>query len=350
MSGLFLSGSAPVDFSLNTAGEFNNLLLKALSKEGFEIGPPEKASVFLNINHERKFLHNLFQNSRIPKVLIRTEPISVFPAQYTKRVEDLYDFVVTTGLPKRKTGKFLELPHPYQTKSNPNLPHQIELETQIQDSPTSGDIFTTTNWNRRGIFLSLIAANKVSSQNDNNYALRRRFANDSVANNLEIYGMLWNDSLRVKIYHRAAVGFHALRHGTIPNLKSLYGGLHKYYGNYKGAPRDKQVIIRESKFSLVIENSNTYVSEKLFDALIGGSIPIYYGPDLSMYGISEEFLVIRHEGTLGELKSRLENIGEKEIFLRLIAIKQFVESVAFQNEWDAKSVFQQIAKEISKLK
>ena len=122
MNILFLSGSTPVDHSLNDFGEYNNLLLKALSKAGFQVGSFENANVFINVNHDKNSARKASRNSRVFRVLIRTEPVSVFPAQYTMRVENQYDFVITTGRPKRRNGKFLDIHYPYRTLSNPNFP------------------------------------------------------------------------------------------------------------------------------------------------------------------------------------------------------------------------------------
>lgn len=51
-------------------------------------------------------------------------------------------------------------------------------------------------------------------------------------------------------------------------------------------------------FAVVIENSQTYISEKLFDAVIAGCIPLFCGPRLSQFGIPE--------GVAVELPSRPE--------------------------------------------
>lgn len=339
MKVLFLSGSTPVDHSSNSLGEYNNLLLRALTRAGFRVGSPENANVFINVNHDKYSLSKASSNSRVLKVLIRTEPISVFPAQYKMNVENQYDLVVTTGRPKSRNGKFLDVHHPYKTLSNPNFPELEEINVHNRYSENDEDIHEFSNWNKRRIYLSLIAANKVSAQKENFYDLRRRFAGEALDNELEIYGTLWGESYINRIHHRLGVGLHALRYRTIPHLPSLYGGLHKNYASHKGAPQDKQIIVRSSKFSLVIENSNTYVSEKLFDAFVGGSIPVYFGPELSKYGILEENLVIRHQGPLNELLMRLNNMTESEILVRLDSIKQFVESNYFVQEWGAENVY-----------
>ena len=344
---LYLSGSAPVDFSKNSFGEFNHPLLRSFEGKGFRVVNFEDAPVHVYINHKGVAPRRKSKESGIFYVLIRTEPISVFPAQYQHRIEKKYDLVITTGLPESKHGKFINLAYPYTTLRNPNYPMQSNYGKLLDDTMMQSKLLDLEQWRNRKIFISLIAANKVSSQTESNYALRRRFAKESEINDLMIYGGLWNESLKVKLHHRIGVGLHALRNGTIPNLKSLYGELFKKFKNYKGAPEDKQIIMRDSKFALVIENSNTFVSEKLFDALVGGAIPIYFGPELANYGIVEDYLVIRHEGNLFELKSRLEKMSDSEILKRIRAIQEFVKSPSFITEWSSEKVFSKIATEIS---
>lgn len=344
---LYLSGSAPVDFSKNPLGEFNHPLLRAFEGKGFHVVNFQDAPIHVYVNHKSVEPWRKSKGSRIFRVLIRTEPISVFPAQYQHRIEKKYDLVITTGMPESKHGKFINLTYPYTTLRNPNFPMQSNYGKLSGDTMTQLKLHDLEQWRNRKIFISLIAANKVSSQIESNYALRRKFAKESEINDLMIYGGLWNDSLKVKLHHRIGVGLHALRNGTIPNLKSLYSELFRHFKNYMGAPEDKQIIMRDSKFALVIENSNTFVSEKLFDALVGGAIPIYFGPELANYGITEDYLVIRHKGNLFELKSRLEKMSDSEILKRIKTIQEFIQSPSFITEWSSDKVFSKIATEIS---
>jgi hypothetical protein len=344
---LYLSGSAPVDFSTDGSGGFNNPLLRAMTKNGFRLAKFKDAQVHVYINHKSEPSKRASKDLTVFRVLIRTEPVSVFPAQYKARIENRYDLIITTGLPEVEHKKFINLPHPYKKMNNPNFPLQSNCDNLGSNLDADPGLHDLAQWLNRKIFINLIAANKVSSTQESNYALRRKFAKVSVKNNLIIFGGLWNDSLIKKIHHRLGVGLHALRNGTIPNLMSLYGGLHSKFENYMGSPEDKQAIMRESKFALVIENSDTYVSEKLFDALIAGSIPVYFGPDLSNYGITETNLVIRHDEALSELKSRLENMSVTEISIRLSTIQKFVHSTKFKTEWEANVVYSKMAAKIS---
>jgi hypothetical protein len=49
--------------------------------------------------------------------------------------------------------------------------------------------------------------------------------------------------------------------------------------------------MQDFKVAVVIENSQEYMSEKLFDAFVGGCIPVYVGPDLEVFGIPSSLYV-----------------------------------------------------------
>ena len=52
------------------------------------------------------------------------------------------------------------------------------------------------------------------------------------------------------------------------------------YHKHSSNPPDKRAGLADFRFQVVIENSNmsTYFSEKLIDALLMGTVPVYWGP------------------------------------------------------------------------
>lgn len=77
------------------------------------------------------------------------------------------------------------------------------------------------------------------------------------------------------------------------------------------------------EFCLVIENENTYVSEKLLNAVISGCIPIYVGPKLADFGFpaniaievggETEKMVDLFRNATPEEKVRIRNVGRSWI-------------------------------------
>ena len=350
MKTMHITGSAPVDFSLNQDNNFNSGLLHALSSEGFSITASPLAEIHLFVNHcQSQYRETLKQNEgKSLHILLRTEPIPVFPAQYSARVEKKYDLIITIGKPESLSKRELNFRHPYEYMSNPNLKStkRHDLQSKLEEI---GNKTQFESWSNREYSLSLIAANKVSSRYGENYEKRRVYAKYQASNEIAVFGFLWDSSLSEKLKHRLSVALHALRNGTIPDVLSLYGKLFTKYKNYHGAPSDKHQVVEKSRYSLVIENSDTYISEKLFDAMVGGSIPVYYGPNLREYGLDDEALVVRHSGSTEELLEKLRTMSENEVKARLSAISSFLRSEQFQNEWLSEKVYFKIAKSIQAL-
>jgi len=322
---------------------------RTLSKNGFRIVDDlESASYLLCFNHNRKVYNSFIESGGKSKnsILIRLEPRAVFPAQYSEVIESLYGCIFTPG--KSDCDSLQLLPWPYYYNENPLAPsgQDVDLSAQLNRLASEG-IFELELWMNRKMQMSLIASNKVSPTSRSNYGLRRKFASTMSVDSLQVYGGLWNSSLKSKIVHRLGVFRFAIQSRKIPNIGSLYGNLFKKYPNAHGAIENKHVVIQKSKFSLVIENDNEYVSEKLIDAFIGGSIPVYVGGNFQSFGIPEAAVVTNVDSP--ELVSNLiERMSKEEIALRLVSAREWLFSDAFIKVWFGDIVFERIATEISK--
>ncbi len=232
---------------------------------------------------------------------------------------------------------------PYQYHLNPAKPVLADpiLENIIDENNQSG-LFTFRNWERRSHTLVLIAGNKVSPVSSANYQIRRKLARQIPSKLLEVYGPLWNDSLYLKLRHRVAVFVAALRQGTFPNLIEIYGNLFLRYTNARGMVADKHKLLQDSRFSLVIENSNSIVTEKLFDSVLNGCIPIYIGSDLDKIGFPKG-AVITVSGESEEITKILCTLNEVQIERYLFEMSTFINSKDFLDVWGAKSVYRKIA-------
>ena len=129
----------------------------------------------------------------------------------------------------------------------------------------------------------MIASNKFSFMKSELYSLRRLYLkrNNEI---IDVYGSGWNSNLYVlKALSKSLLRYCLSRSKSLPSLKS---NLFVKPSSYLGAALDKS-ILSEYKYSLVMENEASYVSEKLFDALVYGCIPIYAGPNLEEFGIPQ---------------------------------------------------------------
>jgi hypothetical protein len=79
---------------------------------------------------------------------------------------------------------------------------------------------------------------------------------------------------------------HFLRVEFLKILKSHFGSQLDWYGNGVNEIQRKHEGILDYKYHIVLENEsrNNLISEKIFDSMLGLSVPIYYGaPNISEY-------------------------------------------------------------------
>jgi hypothetical protein len=216
---------------------------------------------------------------------------------------------------------------------------------EITQNNIDNHLFDYAAWNSRSDYLVMINSNKVSAISVENYSLRRYFAKGIHKEFLSVYGDLWSSSFLNKVRHRIEVLFFSLTSGVMPNLKSIYGSLHVKYPGSKGVISDKHEVLQNSKFSIVIENDPSYISEKLFDSMINGSIPIYSGPFVPDAIIPQGTYIALPEHPY-QLLPILEALSDIDLTLLLKNIKDFLSSNAFLAVWSKELVFTEIGQRI----
>ncbi len=342
-----LSGTATS--SLDVSAQFMDLV-KALSMKDFFFTKSAPSEFFIAMNHNpRNYADFIRQGGSSKKtVLILLEPFAVCPSQYSSKILNSYALVLAPGNPnfRDSNGKFI--PWPYESVPNPLRPlgEDFSLKSQVAHHVGNG-IFRYENWSRREHLVTMINANKVSPVENENYGVRRKFAHGIPSESLSVYGDLWDSSLLRKALHRLSVLYFSIKSSHFPAISSIYGNLHWKYGSAKGITNDKQALLRSSKFSIVIENDSSYVSEKLIDVLVNGCIPIYFG-----LLCIEEFIpgnvFIQLPDHPSKLIPKLNNLSDHEVQQFLINIEKFVTSSSFTNSWEKKLVFEQIARTIAR--
>ena len=303
-------------------------------------------NLYISVNHNSSLLKSFMKSKSRNKItiLIRLEPFVVFPAQYSKIVEEKYTLIVTPGSTRDfiSSNFFIGWPHSFQ--ENPANPETNSTSDHFQSEGQSNDKLFEF-WKKRKIVCSMIAANKVSPIANTNYTLRRHIAMDSSPDLLEVFGPLWNESLYRKIVHRSKVAFFNIRHRTNISFESIYGDLFKKYKTTKGFTKDKYSILKESKFSLVVENCMDYVSEKLFDAIYAGSVPIYVGPKLTDVGLPSNIAFQIDRCSINTLTSIL-NMEDENVSTYLDAGQKFLKGNQYNDIWTEESVYAKIANKI----
>lgn len=113
---------------------------------------------------------------------------------------------------------------------------------------------------------------------------------------------------------------------------TLFPGLspHKLFACYRGTASSKHDTMRKYKFSLCYENSanvHGYVSEKIFDSMRCGCVPIYLGvPDIEKYIPEACFIDRRKFGSYREVEEFIRSLSKEEHGNYLDAIKRYLNS------------------------
>lgn len=105
--------------------------------------------------------------------------------------------------------------------------------------------------------------------------------------------------------------------------------------SYRGEipPHDKLKVLEGYKFSLCFENCAFpgYITEKIFDCLIAGTIPIYLGaPDVAEYIPAEAFIDFREFAGYPELETFIRGISDADGQAYVEAARAFLGSPAAQ--------------------
>lgn len=134
-------------------------------------------------------------------------------------------------------------------------------------------------FSERHIFSCLINANKTFKKSlPSDLYLERiktiKWYENNAIDKFELYGMGWNKST-------SAYNFLGRIARILPQIKlKLFNK--KIYPSFRGELSSKSEVLNFSKFSYCYENTNdlnNYITEKIFDALVCGCIPVYWGAD-----------------------------------------------------------------------
>jgi len=258
-------------------------------------------SVSVSFNHDPSFE---FPQSDF-RVLILWEPAAVMPWQYNRNNLSKFDLVIPMSSWRAKRLGIKEFAyHPYDSKGiNPISP------------------FTAR---RKGIVM--VNSAKFSAGRSSLYGLRRAASKALEESEIDysLFGSNWKMSRIMEIRKR----FVALRNSIVASeeisWRELTSQLWYKYPEYSGWIDNKFEVLSQYDLSLVIENESDWITEKIFDSIYAGTVPVYVGPNLS-----DEFpllgsCVIRADSTVEGVLAAVRSATSEQITLRKRAIETFV--------------------------
>jgi hypothetical protein len=196
-----------------------------------------------------------------------------------------------------------------------------------QNNPLAFAEYTNNSSSHRIDKWVMVQSKKYSFMKNEMYSLRNRILSEK-EHEIDLWGYGWNSKSSknlIKTFLKdKSIDFSKLIHNYNFNRRILQ--------NYRGETSNKIQTMTCYRFALVIENSADYVSEKLVDAVIAGTIPVYVGPKLENFGIPSNVAVISHPH-IAELGQKMREIeGNRDLQEQILrAGTAFLHSNKFQS-------------------
>ena len=169
----------------------------------------------------------------------------------------------------------------------------------------------------------MIAGNKKSNDPNELYSKREeliRWFEKNHHDDFDLYGIGWD-----KYTFNGIKPIRLLNRSNF--LRSLFC---KKYSSYKGGVDRKQVVLKKYKFSICYENICDvpgYITEKIFDSLISGCVPIYWGANnIHDHIPSNCFIDKRAFSTNAELYRYISSMSTDDYQSYVINIEKFLNS------------------------
>ena len=106
------------------------------------------------------------------------------------------------------------------------------------------------------------------------------------------------------------------------------------FSSYQGPTKTKQEVLLQSKFCICFENARDirgYLTEKIFDSLFAGCIPVYWGePDIEQWIPNECFIDFRNFSSHQELYDFIYRMTPERFHVYQAAGQEFLGSEAFK--------------------
>ena len=317
----FCFGLYPRALLSSIAGpEFNYTSL--LISQGFEsVSRPEDADFLVCIDVKRSEFNKLsgFIENKL-SILVRQEPAIICPSNYDDRYISKFDFVIDVG-------------------------RESKILKEIFFWPQFWPIHEPKNYFRLQEDVVIVSGNKLSLIRGELYSLRRQCIKKIPM--VSHYGTNWDMSFLKKIKEALMISLETVKAGIIPDFRCARYFFRKY-PNWQGSPIDKRLSMKNYKYSLVIENSADYVSEKLFDAFFSGTVPIYVGPNLKDFGIPSN-LVIQCAPNIESVRKGILIAYAIDYEKWCSDMKNFINHPVTRSKWDGYEGYQRIVKEVKKL-
>ena len=248
-------------------------------------------------------------------ILVRLEPKVVLPSNYKNTIINGYKAVISVG-------------------GDPTLSTNPIPWPQVWPNQALWKVPSSTRKPR----IITVSSNKFSFVRTQLYSLRR----EAIARLqiVDVAGRDWKEPLLRTITRAARQLLYCvvnLEPVELRGFKKLILNLETFIG----APDDKVATMSSYQYALVIENDQSYMSEKLFDALFAGCIPIYVGPPVWKFDIPKD-LVIQAEPNINSIRLAIQKAqGINQDHWRR-SLDSFLSSKKSKERWSQQNVYKSL--------
>ena len=222
-----------------------------------------------------------------------------------------------------------------------NLPHVREIGCPNQ--------FVIPQWpehEEREIFSCLINANKgFETDLQNDLYVERvaviRWYEQNAPRHFELHGLGWS-----KPRHESGLVGRVKRRAQ--RLATQMFG-YRPFPSWKGEVADKSSVLLRAKFAYCYENIyglSGYVTEKIFDSLMNGCVPVYWGADDIGSRIPPECFIDRRDfRDTAAVHAYLLSISAKEYVRKQQAIREFLGSKSaekYRSEYFVRAIVEEV--------
>jgi hypothetical protein len=253
-------------------------LVKQLKLAGVKVWDPTSGlspSHWLCVDYDSRTTKELF--SLVPKRnrwLVCVEPATVNPSQYSKRIRSHFETVSVSSKASA-----------HSSSSSVWQGGHIWIPSDVEKVKAGG---------RRIIAAGLINESKFSFVNGSLYSLRHRLIKrlSKAKVDLRVAGANWSRGYLWFVAKQAHAALIAFNSGRLPDFSHFSLPLrHGLRAKMVGRVADSIGFLSRHKVAVVIENEATYVSEKLFNALLAGCVCVYVGPPMNPSDFPSGFLI-----------------------------------------------------------
>ncbi|MBS0626296.1 MAG: hypothetical protein JSS32_09625 [Verrucomicrobia bacterium] len=254
------------------------LLREEIEKAGYKVACTQNAqnltdfaALFSLANMSQQLLQNLHRYPSEKCVIAIYEPPSNYAYMYDRRLGQFFKTILTMFDDIVDNKLYYKFYHPQpHTEKIDNIPDFTEKK-----------------------FCIMVQANLTSSHPDELYSERAKLAKFLANEEFDLYGRLWEG-----------------------------------YSAFKGRLVEKKPVIKNYKFFIAYENMRNqrgYVTERIFDAFYGGTVPVYWGADNITDYVPKECFIDRREFTSNEdLLKFLKSVDKKQYDAYLEAIDAYI--------------------------